>query len=97
MKKGMVISYWGYVNPSDALRGGTPINIKSIVIPDMNNLAITVHEDEVYLQPNFSLETEHKKLGEIKVPDDFAEMVTEFGKTRKKIIMDFFRLTGEIT
>jgi hypothetical protein len=43
--------------------------IKRLVIEEMDNLAITLHQGKMYAIPNFKIEDDCTILGEVEVPD----------------------------
>jgi hypothetical protein len=58
-------------------------NIKRILIPEANNLAITPHNGEVFVF-EFEPEREYNVLKEIEVPDELVQEAVAFLQRKKE-------------
>ncbi len=68
---------------------GGGYEIYRIVVPEANNLAITVDEHNtgkhLYIWENFKRDETCKVIKEIQIPDELVKQITEFMKKREEI------------
>lgn len=83
--KGIVIKQKGYASATDKVHNYDE-EFKRIIIPELNNLAITVHDDQIYVYSGFEMSDDCKVLKEIDVPTELAEHALQYKKAQD----DFF-------
>lgn len=69
-------------NALDFVHGGGRY-IKRIIVEEKDNLAITPHNNEVYVFTGFNLK-KCEVLGEVEVPDVLVEQAHAFAKAKKE-------------
>jgi hypothetical protein len=88
--KGIVVEDDIYLSTLDYVHGFSQ-TVKRIIIPEVNNLAITSHDDQIYIYSGYQMKDETKKVKEIEVPDELVQKAIEYGRVQD----DFFRLKGK--
>jgi hypothetical protein len=88
--KGIVVEDNIYLSTLDYVHGFSQ-SVKRIIIPEMNNLAITPHDDQIYVYTGYEIKDETKKVKEIEVPDELVQKTLEYERAQ----YDFFRLKGK--
>ncbi len=63
--------------------------IERIVVPELNNLAITIDGNNLYFHENFKINDSCKKKGGIELPDDLVKKAVWFMNLKKELIADF--------
>ena len=83
--KGIVIEQTAYASVTDwAHRCGQ--KIKRIIIPELDNLAITLHEEQIFVTKNHAMKDNCEKIKEVDVPDELVEQALQYLKVQN----DFF-------
>lgn len=57
--------------------------IKRIILPELNNLTITFHEDQIYV---FEMQdSEYEKIVEVDVPQEIIDIALQYNKIKTKL------------
>ncbi len=67
------------------LNYGQFFNVTWVLIPEANNLAITPHQNNLFVRDGFLAEKDCMVLREVDVPDDLVKKAIEFMKLRNEL------------
>ena len=85
--KGIIVENEIFASTLDYAHGHGQM-IKRIIIPEVDNLAITPHGDQIYVFSGYEIDDESKRIKEIEVPDELVQKAIAYKKARD----DFFQL-----
>lgn len=68
--------------------------IERIIVPEANNLVITVHRDNLYIWDNFQKD-DCQTVKEIDIPDELVKKAVEFMKAKNDLLPQFKKLIKE--
>ena len=60
--------------------------IKRILVPEANNLVITINERNLYVWENFEWDAECEVRHQIDIPDDLVQKAIDFMNGKKELI-----------
>jgi hypothetical protein len=87
--KGIIVENEIFASTLDCTHGHGQM-VKRIIIPEVGNLAITLHGDQIYVFSGYEMDDESKRVKEIEVPNELVQKAIACKKAQD----DFFQLKG---
>ncbi len=77
---------------SDGVRGwahGWNQAIQRIVVPEANNLAITIDDKQLYICDEFKMDESCVKVGDVEIPDALVQKAVDWMKQKAELALQF--------